>query len=146
MGLSRAQPQHRATIDPAVLQRNQQAEIVVALRDGKRPDGSIIGPPMPIPVYRQLSDHDTEAIAAYLLSLKPVKNPLTRLQYTITLPPHATDQTQACDYDPASQLFPRFRVLADVVHRVLHGANVFSVQLNLRSTASHSRRSVSAGS
>ena len=64
-----------------------QAEIVVALRDGKRPDGSIIGPPMPIPVYRQLSDHDAEAISAYLLSLKPVKNPLTRSQYTITLPP-----------------------------------------------------------
>src|ERR1700730_2455496 len=63
------------------------AEIVIALRDGKRPDGSIIGPPMPIPVYRQLSDHDAEAIAAYLLSLKPVKNPLTRSQYTITLPP-----------------------------------------------------------
>jgi cytochrome c553 len=64
-----------------------QAEILVALRDGKRPDGSIIGPPMPIPVYRQLSDHDAEAISAYLLSLKPVKNPLTRSQYTITLPP-----------------------------------------------------------
>jgi cytochrome c553 len=62
------------------------AEIVVALRDGKRPDGSIIGPPMPIPVYRQLSDHDAEAIAAYLLSLKPVKNALTRSQYKIALP------------------------------------------------------------
>src|SRR5580693_3641609 len=65
-----------------------QAEIVVALRDGKRPDGSIIGPPMPIPVYRQLSDHDAEAIAAYLRSLKPVKNALTRSQYKIPLPPN----------------------------------------------------------
>jgi mono/diheme cytochrome c family protein len=64
-----------------------EAEIVVALRDGKRPDGSIIGPPMPIVAYRQLSDHDAEAIAAYLRSLKPVKNSLARSQYTITLPP-----------------------------------------------------------
>jgi cytochrome c553 len=51
-----------------------EAEIVVALRDGKRPDGSVIGPPMPIPVYRLMSDHDAKAIAAYLRSLKPVKN------------------------------------------------------------------------
>jgi len=35
-----------------------EADIVVALRNGKRPDGSIIGPPMPIALYRQLSDHD----------------------------------------------------------------------------------------
>ena len=63
-----------------------EAEIVAALRDGKRPDGSIIGPPTPIPVYRQLSDHDAEAIAAYLLSLKPVKNGFARSQYKIILP------------------------------------------------------------
>jgi cytochrome c553 len=63
-------------------------EIVVGLRDGKRPDGSIIGPPMPIPVYRQMSDHDAEAIAAYLLSLKPIRSPLTRSQYKVPLPPN----------------------------------------------------------
>jgi len=60
-----------------------EADIVVALRNGKRPDGSIIGPPMPIAMYRQLSDHDAEAIAAYLRSLKPVKNALPRSQYPI---------------------------------------------------------------
>ena len=64
-----------------------EAEIVVALRDGKRPDGSIIGPPMPTPVYRQMSDHDAAAIAAYLRSLKTVKNSLTRSQYKNPLPP-----------------------------------------------------------
>ena len=31
-----------------------EADIVVALRNGKRPDGSIIGPPMPILVYRAI--------------------------------------------------------------------------------------------
>ena len=55
-----------------------EADIVVALRDGKRPDGSIIGPPMPIPVYRQLSDQDATAIAAYLLSVQPVRDSNTR--------------------------------------------------------------------
>ena len=64
-----------------------EAEIVVALRDGKRPDGSLIGPPMPIPAYRQLSNHDAEAIAAYLRSLKPVKDSLARSQYKNPLPP-----------------------------------------------------------
>jgi cytochrome c553 len=64
------------------------AEVVVGLRDGKRPDGSIIGPPMPIPVYRQMSDHDAEAIAVYLLSLKPTRNALARSQYKVPLPPN----------------------------------------------------------
>ena len=40
--------------------------IITALRDGKRPDGTVIGPPMPIIVYRKLSDNDAAAIAAYL--------------------------------------------------------------------------------
>ena len=64
-----------------------EAEIVQALRDGVRPDGSLIGPPMLIPVYRQMSDHDAAAIAAYLRSLKPVKNSLIRSQYKNPLPP-----------------------------------------------------------
>jgi len=64
------------------------AEVVVGLRDGKRPDGSIIGPPMPIAVYRQMSDHDAEAIAVYLLSLKPTRNALARSQYKVPLPPN----------------------------------------------------------
>jgi len=51
-----------------------EAQIITALRDGKRPDGTLIRPPMPIPVYRQLSDGDAAAIAAYLRSLKPVRN------------------------------------------------------------------------
>src|SRR5262249_14095870 len=38
-----------------------EAEIVSALRNGKRPDGTIIGPPMPIRFYRLLSDRDAAA-------------------------------------------------------------------------------------
>jgi hypothetical protein len=56
-------------------------QIVTSLCDGKRPDGAIAGPPMPVPVYRQLPDHDATAIAAYLRSLKPVQNEVARSQY-----------------------------------------------------------------
>src|SRR5215472_5654898 len=62
-----------------------EADIVLALRNGKRPDGSIIGPPMPIPVYRELSDQDATAMAAYLLSAKPAKNAVQKSQYKIPL-------------------------------------------------------------
>lgn len=59
------------------------ADIVTALRDGKRPNGTIIGPPMPAIVYRQLSDGDAEAIAAYLRSRQPVSHHVDRSQYKI---------------------------------------------------------------
>jgi mono/diheme cytochrome c family protein len=64
-----------------------EGQIVNALRNGKRPDGSIIGPPMPIEMYRGLSDRDAEAIAAYLKSLKPVRRAVARSTYKIPLPP-----------------------------------------------------------
>jgi mono/diheme cytochrome c family protein len=64
-----------------------EAQIVTALRDGKRPDGTIIGPPMPIPSYRQLSDRDAAAIAAYLRILKPVRHAVARTSYKGPLPP-----------------------------------------------------------
>jgi mono/diheme cytochrome c family protein len=67
--------------------RWSEAEIVTALRDGKRPDGTIIGPPMPIEFYRQLSDADAAAIAAYLKSLKPIRHAVARTQFKIPLPP-----------------------------------------------------------
>jgi mono/diheme cytochrome c family protein len=63
------------------------AQIVDALRNGKRPDGTLIGPPMPIPMYRELSDRDAAAVAAYLLSLKPIRHAVPeRNQYKIDLP------------------------------------------------------------
>jgi len=62
-------------------------QIVHALRNGKRPDGTIIGPPMPTLFYRGLSDRDAEAIAVYLKSLKPVRHAVLRSQYKVPLPP-----------------------------------------------------------
>jgi mono/diheme cytochrome c family protein len=63
------------------------AQIVNALRNGRRPDGKLLGPPMPIQVYRELSDDDASAIATYLLTLKPVNHAVPRTVYTIPLPP-----------------------------------------------------------
>jgi mono/diheme cytochrome c family protein len=62
-------------------------EIVTAIREGRRPDGSLIGPPMPIVLYRGLSDRDVRAIVAYLRQLVPVRNAVPRSQYRIPLPP-----------------------------------------------------------
>lgn len=63
------------------------AQLMVAIRDGKRPDGSLIGPPMPYEMYRGLSDRDTRAIIAYLRNLKPVRNATRKSVYKMPLPP-----------------------------------------------------------
>jgi mono/diheme cytochrome c family protein len=63
------------------------AQIIAAIREGKRPDGTTIGPPMPIPFYRQISDGDVQAIVAYLRALPPVRNPVAKSVYERPLPP-----------------------------------------------------------
>ncbi len=63
------------------------AQIITAIREGKRPDGSIIGPPMPIGLYRGMSDNDVKAVVAYLHSVKPSDNAPQRSIYRIPLPP-----------------------------------------------------------
>lgn len=52
-------------------------QIVLAIREGKRPDGSIIGPAMPSRFYRKLGDDDVRAIVAYLRTVPAVHNPVT---------------------------------------------------------------------
>jgi mono/diheme cytochrome c family protein len=63
------------------------AQIISVIREGKRPDGSIIGPPMPIELYRGLSDRDVAAIVAYLRQVEPVRNEIPKSDYRIPLPP-----------------------------------------------------------
>lgn len=63
------------------------AQIVAAIREGRRPDGTIIGPPMPIALYRNLSDRDVAAIVAYIRALEPVNNVVPRSVYRMPLPP-----------------------------------------------------------
>ncbi|MDH4061770.1 MAG: cytochrome c, partial [Aquincola sp.] len=64
------------------------AQIATAIREGRRPDGSLIGPPMPIDLYRDISDADVAAIVAYLRTVKPVRNKVAKSTYRIPLPPN----------------------------------------------------------
>lgn len=61
-------------------------QLMTAIREGKRPDGSLIGPPMPYEFYRHLSDNDVRAIVAYLRSVPAVKNAVPRSVYRMPLP------------------------------------------------------------
>lgn len=63
------------------------AQLARAIREGVRPDGSLIGPPMPMAFYRHLSDIDLAAIVAYLRAQPPVANKLEKSVYRMPLPP-----------------------------------------------------------
>lgn len=64
------------------------AQIGKAIRDGVRPDGSIIGPPMPIGFYRNISDADLAAIIVYLRAQPPVHHVVEASTYHVPLPPN----------------------------------------------------------
>ena len=49
-------------------------QIVTALQTGQRPDGRLLAPIMPWHAFAHLTQDDAMAIAAFLLSVKPVKN------------------------------------------------------------------------
>ena len=63
------------------------AELARAIREGLRPDGSLIGPPMPFSLYKELSDTDLAAIVAFLRTLPPIENDAPKSVYNIPLPP-----------------------------------------------------------
>jgi mono/diheme cytochrome c family protein len=63
------------------------AELARAIREGIRPDGTVIGPPMPITMYRGLGDDDLMSIVAFLRTLPAVENELPASVYNIPLPP-----------------------------------------------------------
>jgi len=49
-------------------------QIATAIRTGTRPDGRVLGPPMPVESFKHLTQSDALAIAAYLKTLPPIKN------------------------------------------------------------------------
>ena len=61
-------------------------QIIAAIREGRRPDGRIIGPPMPIGLYRQMSDRDVQAVVAYLRQVPPVHHEVAPSEYRVPLP------------------------------------------------------------
>ena len=62
-------------------------EIMRAVREGVRKDGTALFPMMPYPEFREMSDEDLEAIVAYLRTLPPVKNtvPSRELDFPVNL-------------------------------------------------------------
>ncbi len=64
-----------------------EAQIVRAIREGIRPDGTLIGPPMPIGFYHGMADDDAKALAAWLKAQPAVKNVVPKSDYRIKLPP-----------------------------------------------------------
>ncbi len=62
-------------------------ELARAIREGIRPDGSVIGPPMPIGLYRGLSDDDLYSIVAFLRTVPASDNETPFSTYNIPLPP-----------------------------------------------------------
>ncbi|MCA8881019.1 MAG: c-type cytochrome [Rhodobacteraceae bacterium] len=63
------------------------AELARAIREGIRPDGSLIGPPMPFSFYKDISDSDLAAIVAYLRTVPAVENTVPDSVYGFPLPP-----------------------------------------------------------
>ncbi len=62
-------------------------ELIRGIRDGIRPDGTLIGPPMPSPFFRDMSDNDVRAVVAYMRTIEPISNVVPASEYTIPLPP-----------------------------------------------------------
>lgn len=63
------------------------AELARAIRECIRPDGSLIGPPMPCLVYRGLGDEDLASVVMYLRTVAPVDNDPGASDYRMPLPP-----------------------------------------------------------
>ena len=63
------------------------AELGRAIREGIRPDGTLIGPPMPFAMYRGISDDDLAAMVAYLRTVPAVEQDNPTSVYNIPLPP-----------------------------------------------------------
>lgn len=62
-------------------------QLAKAIREGIRPDGSVIGPPMPFEVYKGISDDDLLSVVAYLRTVLAVENDPGVSAYNIPLPP-----------------------------------------------------------
>jgi cytochrome c553 len=64
------------TPDPltGIGKRYTEAKFIQTIRSGKKPEGEPLLPPMPWPVYRNMTDEDLKSVFAYLMTLKPVAN------------------------------------------------------------------------
>jgi mono/diheme cytochrome c family protein len=88
------------------------AQIAASIRNGHRPDGSLIGPPMPVESYRGISDRDLAALVAWLRTVPPVRHAVVeRSRYAFALTPHGPAVTSVPD-PPADDPVARGRYIA----------------------------------
>jgi mono/diheme cytochrome c family protein len=92
------------------------AQIIAAIRDGKRPDGTLIGPPMPIGFYRNMSDNDVRAIVAALRAVRPVNHAVGKSEYRIPLPPAYGPPVDHVADPPRGNRVAYGKYLADIGH------------------------------
>ena len=93
-----------------------EAQIATAIREGKRPDGSTVGPPMPFAHLRKISDADVSAMAAYLKSVPPVRHVVERPEYRINLPANWGPPVSGQAGPPGGDPVLRGAYLAEVGH------------------------------
>jgi mono/diheme cytochrome c family protein len=64
------------TPDPAtgIGTRYNEASFITTMRAGKKPNGTMILPPMPSDVYKNMTDDDLKAIFAYLRTIPAIRN------------------------------------------------------------------------
>jgi len=60
-------------------------QIINAIRNGQKRDGTFYGPPMSFGWYKRMSDTDVKAIVAYLRTVKPIHNEVPPSTYQIPL-------------------------------------------------------------
>lgn len=92
------------------------AQLANAIREGIRPDGSLIGPPMPISFYRTMSDTDLAAIIVYLKAQPPVRHIVTKSVYHIPLPPSYGPPVANIQTPPATDMLKTGEYLANIGH------------------------------
>ena len=92
------------------------AQLARAIREGVRPDKSLIGPPMPIEFYRHLSDTDLQAIIAYLRAQPAVRAAVPKSVYNMPLPPNYGPPVKTVKAPPASNARAYGEYLANIGH------------------------------
>jgi len=93
-----------------------KAQLAKAIREGIRPDGTVIGPPMPIPFYRQMADEDLEAIVTYIMAQPPVHNQVPKSTYKMTLPPNYGPPVKDIAAPPPSDTVNYGKYLVTIAH------------------------------
>lgn len=87
-----------------------------AIREGIRPDQSVVGPPMPIAFYRKFSDEDLAAVVAYLRAQPAVSHAVARSEYRIPLPANYGPSVQGIPTPDPSQQLAYGEYLANIGH------------------------------